>query len=564
MPQDFFTLNRFIPQLKNSIIGAKVNKVNEPTSDDLFLSIYNGKPLKLHISTNASLCHIGISKNELENPLVPPNFCMLLRKYLIGSEIIDLSLLNEDRVVEIVFSLENDFSLKTQVSLILEIMGKYSNCFLVENNKIIGCKKNIPLSIEGKRFTLYGANYTFYEKQDKLSPYKTKDIIFAMQKYNSLVNGQDLGVFLYNNFIGLSKLACQEIAYRITTYSNENPVKVFENFINEKDNPITISSEYFYDFFPFDYKHIEGERKHFNSLIDAELEYYEKVTLTKNFNTLYNLILSKINAYEKKLNKKLSLLIDKERDALNYEKNKLYGQLIIDNLYLIKKGDKVLKALNYYVDPPCMTEVSLDTLLSPVENSKKYFKKYSKQKKTIEYLAPQKTELLNQIEYVKSISFSLSQSKTMQELYEIEEELIACQIMTAKQVKKKNNNAKKQYLFRKYIVDGYVILCGKNNIQNDALTFSSDKNDTWFHVKDYHSSHVVVKGQLPLPNKVIEVASSVCAYYSKASNGDKIAVDYTLKKFVKKPPKSNLGSVIYTDYKTVFVTPNKFEEFLVQ
>ncbi|MBQ9782431.1 MAG: DUF814 domain-containing protein, partial [Clostridia bacterium] len=108
------------------------------------------------------------------------------------------------------------------------------------------------------------------------------------------------------------------------------------------------------------------------------------------------------------------------------------------------------------------------------------------------------------------------------------------------------------------------ILCGKNNIQNDALTFSSDKNDTWFHVKDYHSSHVIVKGALPLPNKVIEIACSVCAYYSKASAGDKIAVDYTLKKYVKKQPKGNLGSVIYTDYKTAFVTPNKHEEYLIQ
>ena len=215
MPQDFFTLNRFIPQLKKSIIGAKVNKINEPSSDDLIISIYNGKPLKLHISTNAKLCHLGLTNIEFENPVTPPNFCMLLRKYLIGSEIIDLNLLNEDRIVEIVFSLENDFSSKTQISLILEIMGKYSNCFLVENNKIIGCQKNIPISSEGKRFTLYGATYTFIEKQDKLSPYKKEDVIFAMQKYEDLANSQDLATYLYNSFIGLSKLACQEIAYRI-------------------------------------------------------------------------------------------------------------------------------------------------------------------------------------------------------------------------------------------------------------------------------------------------------------------------------------------------------------
>ncbi len=564
MPQDYFTLNRFIPQLKKSIIGAKVNKINEPTSDDLFISIYNGKPLKLHISTNARLCHIGISNIEFENPITCPNFCMLLRKYLIGSEIIDLSLLNEDRIVEIVFSLENDFSLKTQVSLILEIMGKYSNCFLVENNKIIGCQKNIPISSEGKRITLYGATYTFVEKNDKLSPYNKQDIIFAVQKYTNLVNGQDLALYLYNNFLGLSKLTCQEIAYRITNNSIENSVKIFEDFINEPDDALTIKNDDFYEFLPFDYKHILGERKRFDNLILAQQEYYENVTTLKNFNTLFNFLSSKLNSYEKKLVKKLALIEDKQRDCLNYEKNKIKGQLILDNLYLIKKGDKILNAVNYYTTPPSNVSVPLDTTLSPVENSKRYFKKYSKQKKSIEYLIPQKEQLLQQIDYIKSIIFSLSQCKTILELKEIEEELILLDIITTQKVKKKQNNAKKQYSFRRYEVDNYVILCGKNNIQNDALTFSSDKNDTWFHVKDYHSSHVIVKGENPLPDKVIEIASQICAYFSKANAGDKIAVDYTLKKFVKKTPKSNLGSVIYTDYKTVYVTPKVYEEYLIK
>ncbi len=562
MPQDFFTLNRYIPILKKSIVGAKVNKINEPNNDDLFLSIYNGKPLKLHISTNASLCHIGLSNTEFENPLVPPNFCMLLRKYLLGSEIIDLRLLNEDRVVEIEFSLLNDFSLKTKASLIVEIMGKYSNCFLVENDTIIGCKKNIPLSSEGKRFTLYGAKYTFCEKQEKLSPFKKDDIIFAMQKYNGLVNGQDLSAFLYNNFSGLSKLACQEIAYRIANKNFENSVQIFEDFINEKDNPLTIKNDGFYDFLPFDYTHILGDRKYFDSLLNAQSEYYETVTTLKNFNLLYNSLLSKLNAYEKKLIKKLITVEEKQREALGYEKNKIYGQLIIDNLYLIKKGDKVLKAINYYSQPYSEITVPLDNTISPVENSKKYFKKYSKQKKAIEYLTPQKDELLQEIDYIKSVIFSLSQSKTILELNEIEEELIFNGIITV-QKKTKKSNAKNTYSFRRYKVDGYDILVGKNNVQNNALTFSSDKDDVWFHVKDYHSAHLIVKGNLPLPDNVIFVASSICAYYSKASDGDKIAVDYTLKKFVKKPPKSKLGSVIYTDYKTVFVTPNKYEEFLI-
>ena len=518
----------------------------------------------MHISTNAKLCHIGLSNLEFENPVTPPNFCMLLRKYLIGSEIIGLNLLNEDRIVEIVFSLENDFSSKTQISLILEIMGKYSNCFLVENNKIIGSKKNIPISSEGKRFTLYGATYTFIEKQDKLSPYKKQDIIFAMQKYDSLVNGQDLALFLYNNFLGLSKLACQEIAYRIIKSNFKNGTLIFEDFINSPNDALTIKNGDFYEFLPFDYKHLEGERKRFENLILAQEEYYENLTTLKNFNALYNALSSKLNAYEKKLIKKLAIVEEKQMDAVNYEKNRLYGQLILDNLYLIKKGDKILNAVNYYTDPPSNISVPLDQTITPVENSKRYFKKYTKQKKSLEYLIPQKEQLVNQIDYIKSIIFSLSNSTTILDLKEIEEELILLEIITTKKVKKKQNSVKKQYTYRKYVVDDYVILCGKNNIQNDALTFSSDKNDTWFHVKDYHSSHVIVKGETPLPNKIIEIASQICAYYSKASGGDKIAVDYTLRKFVKKPPKSNLGSVIYSDYKTVFVTPKNYEEYLIK
>ncbi len=564
MPQDFFTLNRIIPQLKKSIIGAKVNKINEPTNDDLYFTICNGKPLKLHLSTNATLCHIGISDSEFLNPAVAPNFCMLLRKYLIGSQIIEVNLLNEDRVVELVFSLENDFSLHTKLSLILEIMGKYSNCFLVEDGKIIGCKKNIPISSEGKRFTLYGATYTFCEKQDKLSPYSENDVAFAMQKYQNFTNGKDLADYIYNSFLGLSKLTCYEIAYRILNDTSTDAVKIFNDFINEPDNPLTIKNDNFYDFFPFDYKHVVGKREYFDNVILAQTKYYESVTTTKNFNLLYNNLVSKINAYEKKILKKISLLEEKERDALNYEKNKLYGQLIVDNIYLLKKGDKVLNALSYYEEPPVSVSVPLDENLTPIENSKRYFKKYSKQKKTLEYLTFQKEELLNALDYARSIIFSISLASSIVELNEIEEELIESGIITLQKQVKKNKNNKKQYSFRRYEVDGYVILCGKNNMQNDALTFSSDKNDTWLHVKDYHSCHVIVKGENPLPNKIIEIASSICAYFSKASGGDKIAVDYTFKKFVKKQPKGKLGSVIYTDYKTVYVTPKNYEEFLIK
>ncbi len=563
MPQDFFTLNRYIPSLKNKLVGSKVNKITQPTNDDIFLTLYKGEVITINVSANATLCHISISNNDYENPIVATNFCMLLRKHLLSSKITNVSLVNEDRIIKIDFSTENDFSLIDNVSLYLEIMGKYSNVFLVIENKIIGSLKNIPVSLDGKRISLYGANYTLPEKQDKLSPYVLNNIESALKDYNSLLNKQDLASYIYKTFIGFSKQTAEEIAYRIGENTLENAIRIFNDFINEKDNPVIIKSQHLYDFFPFDYTHLEGERIYFNSLLSAQSEYYENVAKDKRFSNLLTTLNAKIHAYENKLLKKLSILEDKKRQSLDYEKNKIVGQLILDNVYLIKKGDKKITVINYYEEDAKSIEISLDENLTPAQNAQKHFKKYSKQKKSLEYLLPQINEIASELDYAQNVKNCLKNSKTLNDLIEIEEELIFEKIITPNKTVLKKNSKKKQFNYRRYEVDGYTILCGKNNIQNDALTFSSDKFDLWLHVKNYHSSHTIIKNKgQDIPDKIIQIASSICAYYSTCKNSDKIAVDYTLKKYVKKQPNSKLGSVIYTDYKTILVNPNSYEEFL--
>ncbi len=567
MPQDYFTLSRYIPKLNTLLKGAKINKINQPTSDDLFFTIYKQQVYKLHISTNATLCHISLSSVEYENPLVAPNFCMLLRKYLLGGEIANITLVNEDRIVKIDFSCENDFLGKTLNTLYLEIMGKYSNVFLVEDDKIVGAMKNIPLSIEGKRITLYGAKYTLPDKQDKLNPFDERQVEKAFIEYDKLPNKQDLANFIYRTFGGLSKPTSQEIAYRIQLlggFELSQAVKTFINFTNEEDNATIISGEGVYDFYPFNYLHVSGNRTYFESLIEAQKEYYSTLSTKNDWQNLYNSLLGKVNAYEKKVNKKLNILLEKEQSTYGYEKFKLYGQLITDNVYQIKKGVKEITLTNYYSEPYSEIIIPLDTTLTAVQNAQKYFKKYTRLKRTKEHLIVQKEELLLDLNYVLGVKQNLLQSKTKAELLEIEEELIIEGIIILQKAPKKpTKNKVKTYNFREYEILGYKVLVGKNNIQNDALTFSADKNDLWLHCKDYHSSHVIIKSKNDIvPDKVIEISASICAYYSVAKSGDKIPVDYTLKKYVKKQPKTKLGSVIYTDYKTILVTPNAYEEYL--
>ena len=246
------------------------------------------------------------------------------------------------------------------------------------------------------------------------------------------------------------------------------------------------------------------------------------------------------------------LLACKDADSL-----RIKGELITANIYRLKEGMESCVLENYYDDYKPIT-ITLDKRLSPSKNAQKYFKKYAKEKRTIEILLPQKAQTEKELSYLYTVSLFINQAKVIEDFKDLEEELISVGLLPKPKFKVKTQE---ESACRTFEFDGYIIKCGKNNVQNDRLTQRAFKDDLWLHTKNYHSAHVIIetKGDT-IPDKVIEIGAEICAFYSDAKQGSKVPVDYCQKKYVKKPPQAKPGSVIYTDFKTAYVNPNPHDE----
>lgn len=561
MPQDLYTLRHASEELNSLTNQAKIQKVNMPNDYEVVFTVYNGKTQKLVISTQANFARVTFTNAEKKNPLVAKNFCMLLRKHCIGARIKNVCIDNNDRIIRL--DLENENELKELVSfnIFVEIMGKFSNAFLVSNGIILGCMRVAPQNLDSSRITLSGAKYIFPPKTEKTNPYNKADSLTTFSKFT----GGDLGKFILNNFNEFSPVTAEEIAYRINIigeYNKDIAVKVLTEFLNEPTAPVTITYNGKTDYFAFNYNHLLGERKYYKGLNEAIDSVSTILEFKRDFETLKNGILSKVLAYEKKQLKRLNEVEEKLRECANVEKTKLYAELITANIYALKKGMEKAELINYYSESGETVIISLDKNLSPNENAQKYYKKYAKLKKTASVLQPRKEEILSEINYVENLKFEINNADTIETLNEINEELINSNVIKVQEEKNKKKQVK-THKYRVYKVEKFTVKVGKNNIQNDELTFSANRNDIWLHTKNYHSCHVIIETENnAVTDSVIKTVAEITAYFSSGAGGDKIPVDYTLKKFVKKPPKSKPGSVIYTDFKTVLVTPNEHKELL--
>jgi predicted ribosome quality control (RQC) complex YloA/Tae2 family protein len=258
-----------------------------------------------------------------------------------------------------------------------------------------------------------------------------------------------------------------------------------------------------------------------------------------------------------KAKKRLSAIVSREKESNSLEDNKIFGELILSNIYKIKNGDKSLTALNYYNGQEVV--ISLDSNLTPSQNAERYFKKYNKQKRALLALKPQKENAEKELNYLNSVFAELEIAEDIVDLKLILEELTLSSIVETP----KNQKKKKERELLTYDYLGFRIKVGKNNAENDKITGSAKSEDVWLHVKDYHSSHVVIETNgKRVSAEVLKFAGEVCAYYSKCRNSEKIEVVYTLKKHVKKPPKSPLGFCVYENFKSIIVNPNKHQEIL--
>ena len=569
MPQDAFHIRRLATELNTFLCGGKINRISQVNKDELTFIIYTGKStVKLILSTNASGARVCLSLTEKEPAPVAPNFCMLLRKHLLGAEILEIRQHEFERIIELDLHCTTDFS-QSKRTLHCELMGKYSNIVLTENGVILGALKTSALAEDSRRILLTGAKYTYPQPQDKISPFDRAGMRSRLENYlvnhAETLNEDSLSSFLFENVSGLALPTAREIVKRAVAqakniedlFSHDGvPLwKFVDEFCkNEPCKPCLVEKNGVpTDFFAFT---VDGGME-MPSLNKAEDEFFTRRENKKGFEDKKRKLENTVRGLRKKQAKKLQETLERLNEAEKAEEFRIKGELLTANLYKIEKGATAVVLENWY-SPDCeRIKIHLDSTLSPAKNAQKYFKTYNKHKRAKEILTPMLEKENQELAYTDSILSSISSAESAEDLKEIETELISLGLLRAPKERVGGKKKEAEIPFREYEHNGVKIYVGRNNVQNDRLLRLASPEDIWLHAQKYHSSHVIIATQGgQVRDETILFAAELCAYYSSGRDGDKIPVDYCKRKFVKKPNKSKAGFVVYTDYKTVLVTPN--------
>ncbi len=570
MAFDGITTKSISYELQHSILGGKINKIFEPNKNEVLLSIYaNGKNYALNICIDSNLYRIHLTTNAKPNPLNAPNFCMLLRKHLIGYKIKSISSNdNLERIIKIELEGYNELNDLTTKYLMVELMGKHSNIILL-NDKffIIDSLRHLDTLSNSYRDILPAHEYT-YPENNKNNFYTIK----SAEEFCNLIlanNVTNLTNFLVSYFTGFSKPFIKNIIIkqniRNTDFSKDDILKMYEylsKILNNLDsNEISLIKysnekgklDYVIDLVP------KSSDLDINFYIDDF--YYNKET-NNNYVSYRNNLLKLISHILKKYELRLESINNKLKECDNKDLYKLYGELITANLYKIAKDFTASKieVENYY-DYNAILAIPLDNTISIANNAKKYFRKYNKLKNALEIVTLQKKETEEELQYIESIIYELEYTKDIQEINEIYNEISENPIFKDYIQSNNKTSSKKEANIsspREYHIDGYTVLVGKNNKQNDYLTTKlASPNDIWFHTKDIHGSHVILKNPSEnVSNDTLIKCAKLAAYYSKGRLSSNVPVDYCFVKYVKKPNGSKPGMVIYTNNKTLNVTPS--------
>ena len=558
MPQDAFTLRHIARELDGMLSGGKVNKIIQPSRDEVDLLLYaGGKTRKLLLNTNASFARACVSDLPRTAPDVAPNFCMLLRKHLTGATLLSVKQQGFERILAFTFDCAGEFSRAERI-LYAEIMGKYSNLVLTENGVITGALKVSSLQENFKRVLFPGVPYAPPDPQDKANPAD----IAALEERLIAFGGGDLAEFLFSNLSGLALPTCRQIAEEVfggkSEPFGENAAaaakRIYDFIFSDQTAPAVLrAGGEAKDFFV---RYPRGERC--ESVNEAQDRYYTERETKRDFSEKRRKLESLLTSRRKKEEKKLALLLERERDCADMEKNRIFGELITANIYQLRKGMDGCVLVNYYDESAAPVKIPLDRTLAPAQNAQKYYKKYNKQKRTLAAVEPQKEEALSDLDYTNSMLSALARAENMLDLAEIEEELRTTGLLPPL---KKKQKAAPAVPFRTFEKDGFHIFAGRNNVQNDRLLREAAGGDIWLHTQKYHSAHVLIRTEgKKVPDAVLLAAAEICAHFSDGQAGNKIPVDWCERRFVKKPPKSKAGFVVYTDFKTILADPNRHTE----
>ncbi len=565
-----------VNEINSRASDARVEKIQQPQKDEIVITLHSAaqrENLRLAINAGANNPKISFTDTQKENPASPPMLCMLLRKQLGGGKLIAARQLGFDRIAELEFATRDEMGFAVTRYIIIEIIGKYSNLLLTdENKKIITALKLIDFSTSRLRQILPGMTYELPPMQDK------KDIFSVSEgELSAMLLAKDksmlLAKFILNGFLGISPLVSRELAYiaggstdvTVEDIQTEKLYKTIRDFCDifkekrffptiiydETERPVEFC---FMNIMQYGKSMRVEHYQSFCELIDA---FFEKRDLADRIKQRGQDIIRLVSNANARLEKKIALQTEELVECADGEKFKLYGDLLTASLYAIKRGEKEAVLQNYYSESCEEIKIELDTRLSPAQNAQRYYKKYNKCKNAKKYLSEQIENARAELAYLSTVTQALANAETENDLAEIRREL--SQSGYASRMTKFKSAKAVAVKPLEFITDsGYRVLCGKNNIQNEHITFKlASKLDLWFHVKGAPGSHAVLfcGGDEPTEKDYTE-AATIAATYSSLE-GSQIAVDYTRVKNVKKPPAAKPGYVTYSTNYTAYVASDE-------
>lgn len=541
MSFDGFFLHYLTEELSDKLLNGRIQKVNQPYERELVLGVRNHRQnFKVLISAHPVFGRIQLTDSNFQNPQVPNTFTMIMRKYLQGAVIESFKQIDNDRIIEIGVSNKNEIGDDIKATLIIEIMGKHSNIILVDRNqnKIIESIKHVGFTQNSYRTILPGSTYIEPPKTGAKNPFTIED-----EPLFEILQTQDLSPKnLQKLFQGLGRDTANQLAERLTT----DKLKAFRQFFKQEVSPHLTQNAF--SAVPF-----SDSGQSFEQLSEL-LDYYylekaERDRVSQQASDLIHRVQNELDKNRLKLRKQEAELKATE----NAEDFRQKGELLTTYLSLVPNNKESVTLDNYYTGQPLT--ISLDLALSPNQNAQRYFKKYQKLKEAVKHLSGLIEETKQSIHYFESVEYNLSQAN-LDEIEDIREELVQAGFMKRRATDKRHKRKKpEQYLAS----DGKtIILVGRNNLQNEELTFKmAKKGELWFHAKDIPGSHVIIKDNLNPSDEVKTDAAELAAYFSKGRYSNLLQVDMIEAKKLHKPSGAKPGFVTYTGQKTLRVTPEK-------
>ena len=568
MPLDAFFLSQTLPELRDQLLGARVDKVQQPERDVVLLLLRGSPagPQRLLLSAGSASARVHVTTHERENPAEPPMFCMLLRKHLTGGRLLRLEQPEGDRVLLFTFACLDELGEPSEKQLASELMGRNANLVLIDaQGRVLDCLHKADPMTAPKRPLLPGLYYALPPAQEKENLFSVSGEGF-MTAFRKSAGGKSGDRWLVETFSGVSPLLARELMLRasgsVDTRLEEGMAEslwaALAALRGESARPVLLlEGEEPRDFYcrtlrQYGSMLTQREFSSFSELLD---EFYtERERLAHQKQRSQSLLKLVKNRHERAA-RKLAARTAERKETEKRETWRQYGDLIKANLYRMERGDALLRAENFYDPENGEIEVPLDVRLSPQKNAERYYKLYSKAKNAEKVLTEQIAEAERELDYLESVREELERASGERDLMEIRQELIGQGYLRETDRRRKKSGPPRPLVYES--PSGGRILVGRNNLQNDWLTLkTADRNDLWFHTQKIHGSHVIA--QCPETDReTMSAAALLAAWYSGGRNSAQVPVDYTRVRYVKKPAGARPGMVIYTEQKTLFITPEK-------